>query len=162
VSGNGLIEGQGWSLWLYNSCNEPQPGQNCSTCNCHPCRPKGHCPHLDAGDPPHLVEFFGCEDSAIEGVTLRNSMQWTLHLVYSSGITVKDVKILAPVDSWNVDGLDIDSTSHVRVDGLYCYNSDDCVAVKSGLGPAGVRTRARCLAPPRQKGVLIVASMILR
>ena len=32
---------------------------------------EGHCPHLDAGDPPHLVEFFGCEDSAIEGAPGR-------------------------------------------------------------------------------------------
>ena len=50
------------------------------------------------------------------------------------------MKILAPIDSWNTDGVDIDSSSHIDVDGLYCYNGDDCVAVKSGMGPAGVRT----------------------
>ena len=74
------------------------------------------------------------------------------------------VKILAPFDSSNTDGendrvgcsscwvctplqrsvlpagVDIDSTTNVLVEDLYCYNGDDCIVVKSGMGPNGVRT----------------------
>ena len=37
-------------------------------------------------------------------------------------------------------GVDIDSTTNVLVEDLYCYNGDDCIVVKSGMGPNGVRT----------------------
>ena len=79
VAGEGLIEGQGWAIWLFNSCNEPGPNQTCATCNCDPCRV--HCPQLDGDTPPHLLEFYSCTDSSIEGITLRDSMFWTLHLI---------------------------------------------------------------------------------
>jgi hypothetical protein len=61
-------------------------------------------------------------------------------LIYSDQITVRGVKILAPFDSSNTDGVDIDSTTNVLVENIYCYNGDDCIVVKSGKGPNGLRT----------------------
>jgi hypothetical protein len=34
-------------------------------------------------------------------------------------------QILAPFDSSNTDGVDIDSTTNVLVEDLYCYNGGD-------------------------------------
>ena len=88
---------------------------------------------FDCGHPPRLVELYACSGCTVEGLVLRNPPYWTFHIVYSDNITVKDVKVLAPTDSPNTDAVDIDSSTDVEIDGLYCYNGDDCIAVKSAI-----------------------------
>ena len=65
ISGEGLLDGQGWALW-------PDHVQSNMT-----------------AQRPHLVELYACSGCSVQDVALRNSAFWTLHLIYSDQITVR-------------------------------------------------------------------------
>ena len=65
ISGEGVIDGQGWALW-------PDHVQSNMT-----------------AQRPHLVELYACSGCSVQDVALRNSAFWTLHLIYSDQITVR-------------------------------------------------------------------------
>ena len=65
---------------------------------------------LTAGRP-RLVEVNGCSDVRIEGLTMRDSPFWTVHLVYSRRAIVRSVALHAPTNALgNTDGVVIDSS----------------------------------------------------
>lgn len=88
---------------------------------------------------PSLVQFLCCENVEVEGVTLRDSPFWTIHPIFSVGISIRDVKIANPSDAPNTDGIDIDSCSDVSITGTTVDVGDDCIALKSGSGEQGLR-----------------------
>ena len=88
---------------------------------------------------PTLMEFIECESILIEGVTLKNSPLWNIHPVFCKNVTVHNVAILAPHDSPNTDGIDIDSSRDVHVSNCHIDCGDDCIVVKSGEDEDGRR-----------------------
>ena len=57
---------------------------------------------------PRLVQLVHARNVIIDGgITLRNSAFWTTHLVYASDVVVRGVRIEAPRDSPNTDGVDV-------------------------------------------------------
>ncbi|CAA6660377.1 unnamed protein product [Spirodela intermedia] len=105
---NGSIDGQGrmwWELWR-NRTLEHTRG--------------------------HLLELMNSDNVLISNVTFLNSPFWTIHPVYCSNVVIKDVTVLAPLDSPNTDGIDPDSSSHVCIEDCYIESGDDLVAVKAG------------------------------
>jgi len=119
VIGAGVIDGQGWPFWALHDANHKVPGtQKCSR--------------------PHLVEFEWCTEILLDGLTLRNSAFWTVHIIYSSDIVATNLTILAPVDRGNTDGINPDSSRNVFIADCLIDNGDDGVAIKSGLDEAGV------------------------
>src|SRR6185295_14380302 len=81
---------------------------------------------------PRTVFFARAKNVAIEGVTVRNSPSWTLHPFRSKGITIANIKIEAPFDSPNTDGINPDSCEDVRIVGVHFSTGDDCISIKSG------------------------------
>ena len=81
---------------------------------------------------PRLVVFDHCSNIALEGVTFQNSPSWQLVPYYSKNITIRNVKVLAPANSPNTDGIDPFSSSHVVIDHVLVDVGDDNVAIKSG------------------------------
>lgn len=64
---------------------------------------------------PRLVQLVNASWIRIANVTLRNSPFWTVHLVYCQGVVIENATILAPRDSPNTDGVDVDSSRDVAI-----------------------------------------------
>ena len=81
---------------------------------------------------PNLFFINHCENVVMQGITVQNSPCWTIHPYFSNHLKFIDVKIKAPADSHNTDGLDPESCEDVQVLGTMISVGDDCIAVKSG------------------------------
>ncbi|PUZ43092.1 hypothetical protein GQ55_9G634300 [Panicum hallii var. hallii] len=87
----------------------------------------------------YLLELLYSDSIIISNVTFVDSPSWNLHPTYCTNVTISGVTILAPVHSPNTDGIDPDSSSHVKIEDCYIVSGDDCIAVKSGWDEYGIK-----------------------
>ncbi|CAN6308221.1 unnamed protein product [Urochloa humidicola] len=87
----------------------------------------------------YLLELLYSHNIIISNVTFVDSPSWNLHPTYCTNVTITGVTILAPVHSPNTDGIDPDSSSHVKIEDCYIVSGDDCIAVKSGWDEYGIK-----------------------
>jgi polygalacturonase len=112
IHGGGTIDGRGDSWW----------------------------PHREDGyTRPRLIVFDHCKHVLMENVTVENSPMWQIVPYYSSDLTFRSMKILAPApEGHNTDGIDPFSSHDVLIDHVTIDTGDDDVAIKSGQpGSAG-------------------------
>jgi polygalacturonase len=88
---------------------------------------------------PPLVQFRNCTGIYLEGFSLRNAPFWTLHPLFCTDITIRDIKITNPADAPNTDGMDIDSCENVLIERCEVAVGDDGIAIKSGSGEDGIK-----------------------
>lgn len=86
---------------------------------------------------PNMLQFIGSKHLLIEGVTFENSPAWTLHFLLSEHITLRDVKVKNPWYGQNTDGVDLDSSRNVLVEGCVFDTGDDGICLKSGRDEEG-------------------------
>jgi DNA sulfur modification protein DndE len=86
---------------------------------------------------PNMLRINNCKNVLIEGVTFENSPAWTMHLVVSKHITVKNVTVKNPWYGQNTDALDLESCANVLVDGCTFDTGDDGICIKSGRDEEG-------------------------
>lgn len=86
---------------------------------------------------PSLVQFVGCENVLVDGISIKNSPGWTIHPIYSRNVKIKNVDIHN--SSENTDGIVVDSSRDVLVEDSVINSGDDAIAIKSGAGPDGLR-----------------------
>jgi polygalacturonase len=91
----------------------------------------------DAALRPCLFEPINCRRILLEGVHFVNSPFWTLHPVYCSDITARNMTLVG--DGPNTDGFDPDSCSNILVENCTFDTGDDCVTLKSGRDKDGRR-----------------------
>jgi len=84
---------------------------------------------------PTFVEFYGCKNILIQGVTLINAPFWILHPTLSQNITIDAVSTLSYGP--NNDGCDPESCTDVWIKNCHFANGDDCIAIKSGRDEDG-------------------------
>jgi polygalacturonase len=84
---------------------------------------------------PSFIQFINCERIKLEGVKIIESPFWIIHPVFSKHITIRDVYIESMV--LQNDGVDIDSSSYVLIEGCTFRTGDDAVAIKSGRDREG-------------------------
>lgn len=82
---------------------------------------------------PRLVVFDHCKHVLMDGVTVENSPMWQIVPYYSSDVTIRNVRILAPQHSPNTDAIDPFSSTHVLIENVFANVGDDDVAIKSGM-----------------------------
>ena len=73
----------------------------------------------------------------VEGITFKDSQYWNLHLYNCDGVVVRQARFHVPDDyrqAPSTDGIDIDSSRNVTVDGCYFSVTDDCIACKGSKG----------------------------
>lgn len=106
---------------------------------------------LPQGDPrpvrlgrPRLICFQNCKNATITSLNLHNQAVWCLHVLYSSKVLVKDLKITADHNIPSSDGIDIDSSTDVRVTGCDIDVNDDCISIKSGKDEDGLKVNRPC------------------
>lgn len=86
---------------------------------------------------PSFIAFINCENILVEDIEILNSPGWTLHPVYSSNITIKNIYI--NTDKRNTDGIVIDSSRNVIIENSSLNTGDDAVVIKSGKDHDGWR-----------------------
>jgi polygalacturonase len=79
---------------------------------------------------PNMIQFFSSQNILIEGVTIRDSPMWVNHLVYCTNVIMRGVT----VDSHrlNNDGIVIESSSGVLIEGNNFNTGDDSIVIKAG------------------------------
>lgn len=101
---------------------------------------------------PRLIFLNKCKGVSFHGITGQNAASWQFHPYYSEDLNFLDLRINAPKDSPNTDGLDPEACNNVNIYGCIFSVGDDCIALKSGkqadredLMPANNHTIRNCL-----------------
>ena len=93
---------------------------------------------------PRLFTCVRCTNLLMEGLTVRNSPNWTINPVFSEQIVFRGLTIDAPIDSPNTDLFDLESCRNVLISDCTMDGGDDLVTIKSGTEPAGLRINRPC------------------
>lgn len=91
---------------------------------------------------PQFIQTINCKNVLLEGFTIIDGPQWTIHPVYCENMTVRNVNVLTR--GHNTDGLNPDSCKNVLIEGCTFETGDDCVAINSGLNEDGWRVHRPC------------------
>lgn len=78
-----------------------------------------------------LVDVHGCRNIRIENIVLRNSAEWTLHILGCDKVFVDNLKIMNDWGVSNTDGIDPDGSRNVYINRYTAYCGDDAVAIKT-------------------------------
>lgn len=93
---------------------------------------------LDAGTRERKINHLvlrECRNALLEDFIILDPHGWTMHLSASESVQVRNTKVIG----WrkNSDGLDIEYSKKVRVDGCFWRTNDDPIAVKA-IYPPGI------------------------
>jgi polygalacturonase len=90
---------------------------------------------------PRLIQIYKSHDVNLEGLMLKRSGFWAVHLCYSRKLKVDGVTIRNNEGGRgpSTDGIDIDSSSDVLVAHCDIDNNDDDICLKSGRDADGLR-----------------------
>ncbi|KAE9604565.1 putative polygalacturonase [Lupinus albus] len=78
------------------------------------------------------LTIVGCPDLRLVGLTSKNSPRNHLSINRCNASFISDLKIYAPRQSPNTDGVDISESSHVVLENSHIQTGDDCIAVNTG------------------------------
>lgn len=67
----------------------------------------------------------------IGDVLFRNAAAWSIHLLASTNVALRNVKVINDRTNLNTDGIDPDMSSDVTIDRSFVYTKDDAVCVKA-------------------------------
>ena len=145
VTGSGTLDGCGKPFWVAFWKRRAE---------------NRHCTNLEV-ERPRLMFFDSCRDVTVEGITLKDSGFWNLHLYNCQNVLVDGVTIRAPhgdppkihdqEQPWNEisvdrapssDGIDVDSSQDVTIRRCTISNGDDCIALKGTKGPLAMDDKA--------------------
>ncbi|KAF9615769.1 hypothetical protein IFM89_026370, partial [Coptis chinensis] len=105
----GFLDGQGSSLW---SC-KGVAGQDC---------PVG----------ATSLTFFGSKDVTIQNLTSINAKLYHIVILSSQNVVLQGVRIYAPEESPNTDGVHVEKSLNVRILNSGIKTGDDCVSIGPG------------------------------
>nr|GMD36592.1 polygalacturonase-like [Ipomoea batatas] len=110
VDGGGVIDGNG-EIWWKQSCNFLKK---------EPC---------DNGEVPLAVSFENCTNLKVKNLRLKNSQKMHLTFNESRVIEVSKLKIEAPGNSPNTDGIHITMTKDIHIKNSVIRTGDDCISI---------------------------------
>jgi alpha-L-rhamnosidase len=157
ITGEGTLDGAGRPIWdlfwkLRNAAPDPRNFPNLGLARAR------------------LAVIESSRGVTVEGITFKDSQYWNLHLYNCDGVVVRKARFQVP-DDYNqapsTDGIDIDSSRNVTVDGCYFSVTDDCIACKGSKGlnatqdtdsPPVEHIRIRNCVYKRGNGVLTLGS----
>lgn len=86
---------------------------------------------------PRLLCLTGCNGITVNGIRLRDQASWGLHVLYCDNVVIDGVDIKAEHTIPSSDGIDIDSSTGVRIENCRIEDNDDCISLKSGKDAEG-------------------------
>ncbi len=78
-----------------------------------------------------LMDVTASKNIYIQNIILRNSAEWTLHVLGCKNVQIDDLRIINDWGVHNTDGIDPDCTENLVVRGYFGYCGDDAVAIKT-------------------------------
>ena len=132
ITGQGTLDGAGRPIWelfwkLRNAAPDPRNFPNLGI-------PRARLA---------LIEY--SRGVRIEGITFKDSQFWNLHIYNCDGVLVRQTRFEVPDDykqAPSTDGIDIDSSRNITVDGCFFSVTDDCIACKGSKGPHAMEDRS--------------------
>jgi len=131
ITGEGVIDGDGkvfWeSYWNLRKAYEPRGLRWASD--------------YDAGRP-RLLQIYKASDVRVgDGLLLRRSGFWTLHICYSNKVVVDRISIRNNEGGHgpSTDGIDIDSSKDILIQHADIAVNDDAIVLKAGRDSDGLR-----------------------
>jgi len=82
---------------------------------------------------PSLLRVFNSRDVTVKGITFRNPCMWTQIYSECDHLLIEGVKVDAPPDCANLDGMDICDSHDVIIRGCDVRSEDDSICLKSHL-----------------------------
>ncbi|KAK7281447.1 hypothetical protein RIF29_09443 [Crotalaria pallida] len=104
--GSGIINGQGAAWW--NSTSNRNVNK------------------------PTALHIHGCTNLKLVGLTHVNSPKNHIGINSCNGSLISGLRISAPADSPNTDGIDISETSYMTIQNSIIKTGDDCIAINGG------------------------------
>jgi polygalacturonase len=137
ITGQGTIDGQGsaWWDWAPRSKDSLKHLRELGETTDDPRARIFGTPQ--AALRPCLFEPVNCKRILIDQVAFTNSPFWTIHPLYCSDLTARNLSIHGTGP--NTDGLDLDSCSNVLIEKCHFDTGDDCITLKSGRDRDGRR-----------------------
>jgi len=82
-----------------------------------------------------------CEDVTIDGLTFLRAGFWTIQILYSTHCTASNLTILNNIGGLgpSTDGVNVDSSSYVLIEGCDVDCNDDNICLKAGRDADGLR-----------------------
>ena len=87
--------------------------------------------------PPDMIQFFGCKNVLISGITIIDAPYWVIHPVLCNNVTVEHVTINS--HNLNNDGCDPEGCTNVLIQNCNFNTGDDGIAIKAGRDQDGWR-----------------------
>ena len=89
---------------------------------------------------PRFFRFAGCKNVRLDGFKVRNSPNWTVHMLCTDDVTVRGLDVRC--DGPNTDGIDLESVQGALIENCRLDQGDDGFCMKSGKNAEG-RCRGR-------------------
>ncbi len=75
------------------------------------------------------IKVFRCENASVEGITIRDSSEWSVHFSGSKNCVVDNIKLIG-MWRYNSDGCDFTNSINCILKNSFLRNFDDCIVVK--------------------------------
>lgn len=138
ITGKGLINGQG-KYWWNRYWGEDKLG---GIRKVYTAKGLRWAVDYDCKRPRNIL-VMNSSEILLEGITLKNSPFWNVHICYSSKVKIDGLNILENRGP-STDGIDIDSSNDVLVENCYVECNDDNLCVKAGRDADGLRVNRPC------------------
>ncbi|GLU23861.1 hypothetical protein SLE2022_398370 [Rubroshorea leprosula] len=110
INGGGSLDGEGASAWPLNNCSKDP--------NCSPL--------------PVSMRLDFVTNSRISSITSINSKNFHFNIFACKNITISRIRISAPEDSPNTDGIHLGSSTDIRILDSVFDTGDDCISMGPG------------------------------
>jgi len=83
---------------------------------------------------PRMLGIVNCTEVVVSGgISILDPIYWTVHVIGSKKVSLRDLTILGDWQVFNNDGIDIDSSEDVDIVGCHIDTADDAVCIKTTL-----------------------------
>lgn len=142
ITGNGTLLGSGEAWWHWKKLQQSAANElGYSESKSIPVENRIYGTQ-SAALRPSFIQFINCSDVLLDGFTIKDGPQWTIHPVYCDNVTIRNVNVISKGP--NTDGLNPDSCTNVLIENCTFDTGDDCIAINSGLNEDGWRVGKPC------------------
>ncbi|XP_010480327.1 PREDICTED: exopolygalacturonase clone GBGE184, partial [Camelina sativa] len=110
LTGTGTFHGKGEDVWKADGCGKKVQ------CNL----------------PPTSLKFRNMKNVEISGISSVNAKAFHMFLVKTENVKIHNIKLVAPAESPNTDGIHLSNADHVSILDSTIATGDDCVSVGRG------------------------------
>ncbi|ASA21605.1 glycoside hydrolase family 28 protein [Paenibacillus donghaensis] len=142
VTGEGTLNGNGEAWWHWKQLQQTAADKLCYAERDRIPVQERVFGTEEAALRPSFIQPMNCRNVLIEGLSIHNGPQWTVHPVYCENVIIRRIDIISCGP--NTDGLNPDSCRNVLIEDCSFETGDDCIAINSGMNEDGWRVNKPC------------------